>query len=283
MVKNYRRKRQKHWALVSEPTKAMNQAELQDHSSSDLSEKKSLSWQEKLDRQRAAVRRYRENNREKMRERSRERYKRNKAAINAATMARRRANPEKTKDQWEKWYSKNKGRRYNYMKEWRRSNPDKVKATSKRKYAKHRDKQLAYAARWRAANPEKLKSGQKRYFDNKLKTDVAFRIRHQLRSHIRIVLNKQGVIKSRKTIELLGCTSQFFKEFIEAQFTDGMNWDNRGTLWQMDHIIPLASFDLSQYEQQLKAFHYSNCRPLLKEKNREKSDTMPEPHQALLL
>lgn len=239
--------------------------------------------QRNLEKVREIERRSKLKNREKNLAAQRAHYAANREREIERRMEYHRRNPSKTKAAYKAWYEKNKASRLDYTKEWRRNNPDKVKATSKRKYAKHRDRQLAYAARWRAANPEKLKSGQKRYFDNKLKTDVAFRIRHQLRSHIRIVLNKQGVIKSRKTIELLGCTSQFFKEFIEAQFTDGMNWDNRGTLWQMDHIIPLASFDLSQYEQQLKAFHYSNCRPLLKEKNREKSDTMPEPHQALLL
>ncbi len=200
----------------------------------------------------------------------------------AAARAKKR-DKAKLKAAYRAWYLKNKARRDKYTEEWQKNNPDKVKAMHKRRHIRHREKNNARTAAWREKNPEKLKAGQKRYFDNKLATDPVFRMRHRLRSHIRIILNKQGVIKSRKTLDLLGCTSQFWREYLEPQFLPGMSWDNYGTHWQIDHIIPLSKFDLSDVEQQKRAFNYSNTRPLWIEDNRDKSDTLPGPHQALLI
>lgn len=63
--------------------------------------------------------------------------------------------------------------------------------------------------------------------------------------------------------ELIGCSIDFFKEYIESKFTKGMTWENWGLYgWHIDHIIPCASFDLSNLEQQKLCFNYSNMQPL---------------------
>ena len=53
-----------------------------------------------------------------------------------------------------------------------------------------------------------------------------------------------------------------------------MNWDNQGTYWQIDHIKPIASFDLSNEEELYKVFHYTNTQPLEATENRLKSDNL---------
>jgi hypothetical protein len=45
-----------------------------------------------------------------------------------------------------------------------------------------------------------------------------------------------------------------------------MSWNNWGK-WHLDHIIPLASVDLTVRENVLKVCHYTNIQPLWAEDN----------------
>jgi len=90
---------------------------------------------------------------------------------------------------------------------------------------------------------------------------------HRLRVRLNSAL--KGVIKSGHTMELVGCSADQLKEYLEARFTDGMSWYNYGE-WQIDHIRRCASFDLTKPEKQKICFHYSNLQPLWTKDNLEK-------------
>ena len=61
------------------------------------------------------------------------------------------------------------------------------------------------------------------------------------------------------------------KIYLESLFQEGMTWDNYNFYgWHIDHIIPIASFDLSDPEQQKKCFHYTNLQPLWASDNLQK-------------
>jgi hypothetical protein len=52
-----------------------------------------------------------------------------------------------------------------------------------------------------------------------------------------------------------------------------MNWENWGLgigKWHIDHIKPMASFDLADPEQLVAACHFSNQQPLWAEENLRK-------------
>ena len=100
-------------------------------------------------------------------------------------------------------------------------------------------------------------------------TDPLFRLRHAINALINFHL-KEG--KSQSSIDYLGCTIQEYKTYLEPMFTLEMNWDNYGTYWEIDHIKPIASFDLNIEENLYICFHYLNTQPLEKTQNREKSD-----------
>jgi hypothetical protein len=91
-----------------------------------------------------------------------------------------------------------------------------------------------------------------------------------------------GVYTTDRPIELLGCTVEFFKQYIVGKFLPGMTFENYGRgrdrnghdRWQLDHIIALNSFDLRDPKQQEKAFHYTNYQPLWQQANLHKSDKL---------
>jgi len=70
---------------------------------------------------------------------------------------------------------------------------------------------------------------------------------------------------------LLGCSANEVKLYLESKFKLNMTWNNYGTCWDIDHIVSLASFDLSDSEQLKKACHHTNLQPLWKEEHRLKS------------
>ena len=90
-----------------------------------------------------------------------------------------------------------------------------------------------------------------------------------LRNRIRSALNGAG--KSASTAALIGCSFADLRKHLEAQFEPGMSWENHAPDgWHIDHILPCASFDLSDPLQQKQCFHFSNLRPMWAFKNRAK-------------
>jgi hypothetical protein len=75
--------------------------------------------------------------------------------------------------------------------------------------------------------------------------------------------------KSKSTLKLIGCSIEFLKFYLERKFEYNMNWNNYGK-WHVDHIIPCASFDLSNPEEQALCFHYTNLQPLWAKDNLKK-------------
>jgi hypothetical protein len=81
-----------------------------------------------------------------------------------------------------------------------------------------------------------------------------------------------GNPKASSALKLLGCPIDLFKLHLQAQFRDGMAWNNHGIIWHIDHILPCASFDLRDPTQQAVCFHYTNMQPLLVTENLKKGD-----------
>jgi len=80
------------------------------------------------------------------------------------------------------------------------------------------------------------------------------------------------VNKHHSAIDLLGCSIEFYKQYLEQQFKPDMNWENHGTLWEIDHIKPCAAFDLTNSKHQQECFNYTNTQPLYYSDNRIKKD-----------
>lgn len=116
-----------------------------------------------------------------------------------------------------------------------------------------------YKNQWRIANRERRLN------------KPGYRLSSNVRAMCRNALRKQGAESS--VTKYLGCSVEEFRDYIlshENAVNSGFTFENYGKEWEVDHIRPLASFDLSDKDQVAAAFHYSNCQPLSKTENRRK-------------
>jgi hypothetical protein len=97
-------------------------------------------------------------------------------------------------------------------------------------------------------------------------------LKFNIRSLIRNSLKRGFSDKSKKTIEILGCSFDEFKLHIESQFDENMNWENQGSYWHMDHIIPISSAETEEDVYRLN--HYTNFQPLYWLDNIRKGDKL---------
>lgn len=154
-------------------------------------------------------------------------------------------------------------------KEYKLAHPEKCREDSKKYSDRHPEKRKAY----REKVKDKYRDYHRVYEYNRKKTDVNYKLMHNLRGRVRHAV-KRGQ-KSGSAVRDLGCSIEEFKQYIEAKFQEGMTWDNwshKG--WHIDHIIPLSSFDLTDREQFLKACHFTNMQPLWAIDNIKKSDKL---------
>lgn len=96
---------------------------------------------------------------------------------------------------------------------------------------------------------------------------------HMLRELPGLLLNRmaQAGKHNGNAVRDLGCSIPDFARYIEAQFTEGMTWENYGKHgWHFDHKRPLASFDLMNREHFLAAAHFKNYQPLWAADNKAK-------------
>jgi hypothetical protein len=192
--------------------------------------------------------------------------------------------------QWKKeYYLKNKQQIIDKSKLYRKKNKKQIQQKNKKYYLDNKERIDKQNALHRSNNREHLnKKSNEYYHKNKkiihqkikqyLAKNIQAKIKHNLRTRINLVL--KGKIKSGSTIDMLGCDIKFFMQYIEDKFLPGMNWENHTRNgWHIDHIIPCASFDLTDPEQQKKCFHYSNLQPLWAADNIRKSDKVVDNEQ----
>ena len=156
---------------------------------------------------------------------------------------RRLANPEKFKERNRKWNL---------------ANPEKVKEHNRKASRK-----------WNLANKEKVNETKRKYQRNRRQTDPLYKLKGTFRTRIGMFLKSSGLKKTCKTVVMLGCSWEQFREHLQKQFVDGMTWDNQGE-WHVDHIVPLSS--ATNEEEMNKLNHHSNLQPLWARDNIIKGD-----------
>ncbi len=204
-------------------------------------------------------------------------YKKGREAYNKENRdERREKDRDRVKAYNEKYTRENKeqirAQQLGYREERRELIKEKMREYNARPSSKERMRN------WREENREVIQAKVTEYHRNRRHNDAEFHLQSVLRGRIRRAIVNQFGKKAFKTMELLGCTTSEAREHLEAQFLPGMTWENFGYRgWQIDHIRPCDSFDLTDPEQQKQCFHYTNLQPLWASDNRQKSNKWENP------
>jgi len=115
--------------------------------------------------------------------------------------------------------------------------------------------------------PEFLREQKTEWCRNESKANINYRIKKSLAARLRTVL-----VKNDSTMNYIGCNIQYLREWFEYNFTHEMNWDNYGSYWSIDHIIPVNKFDLTIDDEKLKCWNWSNLMPVTVKFNSTKKE-----------
>lgn len=154
---------------------------------------------------------------------------------------------------------------------WRENNKESVKETGRKQYLKNREKRCLEAKEYRRTHREEIQELE-REKKKRNRKNPQWRLVNALRTRLRDALRGSGVKKSVATMDLLGCPVAWLQVHLESLFKPGMTWENRGSVWHVDHVKPCAKFDLSNPEQQRICFHWTNLQPLFATENLKKGD-----------
>lgn len=131
-----------------------------------------------------------------------------------------------------------------------------------------------------ARNPGRRAESTKRWKRLKMQTDPVYRMLSGMRARLSQIIKRANVGGYEN---MVGCTIDQLRAHLRSTFKRGMTWDNYGTHWHVDHILPCASFDHSNPKQVKQCWHWTNLRALEAIKNLEKGSHITEPQMQLLL
>ena len=117
----------------------------------------------------------------------------------------------------------------------------------------------------RSCYPNFLTEQKTEWCKNEHNTNINYRIKKSLAARLRTV-----IVKNDSTMNYIGCNIQYLREWFEYNFTSEMNWDNYGSYWSIDHIIPVCKFELTDEDEKLKCCNWTNLMPVTVKYNSSK-------------
>ncbi|MDO8604015.1 MAG: hypothetical protein Q7K40_01215 [bacterium] len=178
------------------------------------------------------------------------------------------------KEYKKQYYQKNKAEIKARSAAYSKKHPNEIRDYNKLYYEQNKNKIKERSTMWHKNNKEAVRIIRNKYKRKKYQSDILYQIETNMRNRINTALHLRHK-KPKKTLYLLGVDSvQTLKEHIESRFLPGMSWENK-KMWHIDHIIPIAFYDLKNEEQLLAAFNYLNLQPLWATENMRKNSRLP--------
>ena len=138
-----------------------------------------------------------------------------------------------------------------------KSSKSKEKESERKKTDVFKQKRKKYISSWYA---------------NKYKNNSLFVLKARLRARIAWAFNQKKSHKTKETQKYIGTDWETCEKFIESQFLDGMNWNNKH-LWHIDHFFPISI--AKSYQQLKQLLYFTNLRPMWAIDNIRKSCSLP--------
>jgi hypothetical protein len=124
-------------------------------------------------------------------------------------------------------------------------------------------------------NRNRCKECEKKYnrewILHKKRNDPIFKFVSNCRNRLISAIGKN---KKQSTTEYLGEDLDLIKKWFELCFTNDMTWENHGSCWHIDHVIPVSRFNLQTENDVIKCFNWKNLSPLTKKENLTKSNNI---------
>ncbi len=177
---------------------------------------------------------------------------------------------ERHRERGRAWYERNRADKLAKNAAWREANADRQKELVRRWAQEHPEVMAAKTREWRLRNLDHARALARKNMARQRATpwgDITQKVFRAMRGALR----KGGNVQSKYAVAL-GYTWAALHAHIEAQFTSDMTWENWGTVWEMDHIIPLSATKYQSLDDPLfrQAWCLDNLRPLPKGENRRK-------------
>jgi hypothetical protein len=158
-----------------------------------------------------------------------------------------------------------------YSKEYRTANAEEISKKRKQTYPLVKDAYLKKQSEYYYTNKTSIRERRRMIHSKRMNTDLEYKIKHTVRARFNSMIKNRGMVKNASVIDIVGCTMPDLISHLESLFKPGMSWDNYGLHgWHIDHVAPLASFDVSKEEELRKAWHYTNLQPLWAKDNLSK-------------
>jgi len=193
--------------------------------------------------------------------------------------AKKREYYQNNKAKKREYYQNNKAKKREYYQN------NKVEIGDKNREYKQNNKEkiAAYIRKYRQEHKAEIAVKRREYRNARYHSDPDFNLICRLRCRMNNAVKAAGLDKKYdSTSELLGISYQGLKEWLEAQFSEGMTWENRSD-WHIDHRVPCTAFDMTVPEQQRICFWYKNLQPLWAKDNIQKSNTYTEEEKQALI
>lgn len=177
------------------------------------------------------------------------------------------------------YYHNNKEKIAAEKREYYQNNKEKIKARDREYRQQNKGKIDAKNREYNKGNRVKINDRRRKRRKNDPKYNLICRLRTRMNRAVKAAgLDK----KCDSSSELLGISYQGLKEWLQAQFTEGMTWENRSD-WHVDHRVPCDAFDLSDETNQRICFWYKNLQPMWAKDNMQKSNTYTEEEKNALM